>query len=40
MGREATLYLTGRGVKVTGMTVGAGMPFSYTAKRIKETGDY
>jgi len=41
MGREATLYLTGRGVKVTGIDGWSwDAPFSYTAKRIKETGDY
>lgn len=40
-GREATLYLTSRGVRVVG-TDGWGWdaPFAYTRKRIEETGDY
>ena len=41
MGREATLYLTERGVRVTGVDRWSwDAPFSYTARRIKERGDY
>src|SRR5450631_2628957 len=41
MGREATLYLTERGVRITGTDGWSwDAPFSYTAKQIKETGDY
>ncbi len=41
MGREATLYLTERGVKVTGIDGWSwDAPFVHTARRIKETGDY
>lgn len=40
MGYEATLYLTSRGVRVTGTDAWSwDAPFSYTAKRVKETGD-
>ncbi|MCW5710698.1 cyclase family protein [Shinella sp.] len=41
MGREATLYLTSRGVRVTGIDAwGWDAPFAYTRKRIEQTGDY
>jgi len=40
MGREATLYLTSRGVRVTGTDAWSwDAPFAYTAQRVKETGD-
>lgn len=40
MGYEATTYLTSRGVKVTGTDAWSwDAPFSYTAQRVKETGD-
>ena len=40
MGREATLYLTSRGVKVTGTDGWSwDAPFSHTARRFAETGD-
>jgi kynurenine formamidase len=40
MGYEATMYLTGRGVRVTGTDAWSwDAPFSYTAERVKETGD-
>ena len=40
MGYEATIYLTSRGVRVTGIDAWSwDAPFSYTAKRVKETGD-
>ena len=40
MGREATLYLTGRGVRVTGTDAWSwDAPFVYTARRVAETGD-
>ncbi|MGB6119637.1 MAG: cyclase family protein [Mesorhizobium sp.] len=40
MGREATLYLTERGVRVTGTDAWSwDAPFVYTAKRVAETGD-
>jgi len=40
MGREATLYLTERGVKVTGTDAWSwDAPFTYTAQRVAETGD-
>ncbi|NTI78510.1 cyclase family protein [Rhizobium rhizogenes] len=41
MGREATLYLTSRGVRVVGTDGWSwDAPFGYTRKRIEETGDY
>ena len=41
MGREATLFLTSRGVRVAGTDGWSwDAPFSYTRKRIEETGDY
>ena len=41
MGREATLYLTSRGVRVTGIDGWSwDAPFHYTRKRIEETGNY
>lgn len=41
MGREATLYLTGRGVRVTGIDGWSwDAPFIHTRRRIEETGDY
>ena len=41
MGREATLYLTSRGVRVTGIDGWSwDAPFFYTRKRIEETGDW
>ncbi|MDB5532492.1 MAG: cyclase, partial [Hyphomicrobiales bacterium] len=40
MGREATLYLTSRGVRVTGTDAWSwDAPFGYTAKRYAETKD-
>lgn len=40
MGREATLYLLDRGVRLTGTDAWSwDAPFKYTAQRIKETGD-
>ncbi|WP_315761131.1 cyclase family protein [Sphingomonas sp. Y38-1Y] len=40
MGREATLYLTERGVRVTGTDAWSwDAPFGATAKRVAETGD-
>lgn len=40
MGREATLYLADRGVRITGTDAWSwDAPFSYTAKRVAETGD-
>lgn len=40
MGREATLYLTGRGVRVTGIDAWSwDAPFPSVAKRVAETGD-
>jgi kynurenine formamidase len=40
MGYEATMYLTSRGIRVTGTDAWSwDAPFSYTAARVKETGD-
>jgi kynurenine formamidase len=40
MGRDATLFLTRQGVRVTGTDAWTwDAPFSYTAKRFAETGD-
>ena len=40
MGREATLFLTRQGVRVTGTDAWTwDAPFSFTAKRFAETGD-
>ncbi|MGB8487050.1 MAG: cyclase family protein [Xanthobacteraceae bacterium] len=40
MGREATLYLLERGVRVTGIDAWTwDVPFSFTRKRFAETGD-
>ena len=40
MGYEATMYLTSRGVRVTGTDAWSwDAPFSYTAEKVKETGD-
>lgn len=40
MGREATLYLTERGVRVTGTDAWSwDAPFVHTAKKVAETGD-
>ncbi len=40
MGYEATIYLTERGVRVTGTDAWSwDAPFSYTAQKVKETGD-
>ena len=40
MGREATLYLTERGVRVTGIDAWSwDAPFAFTAKRFQESGD-
>ncbi len=40
MGREATLYLTSRGVRVTGTDAWSwDAPFAFTAKRFAETKD-
>ncbi|SNT32139.1 Kynurenine formamidase [Tardiphaga sp. OK246] len=41
VGREATLFLTERGVKITGTDAWSwDAPFEYTAKRVAETQDY
>ena len=41
MGYEATMYLTSRGVRVTGTDAWSwDAPFSHTAKKVAETGDY
>ena len=41
MGYEATMYLTTRGVRVTGTDAWSwDAPFGHTAKRVAETGDY
>jgi kynurenine formamidase len=41
MGYEATIYLTSRGVRVTGTDAWSwDAPFSHTARRVAETGDY
>lgn len=40
MGYAATMYLTSRGVRVTGTDAWSwDAPFSYTAEKVKETGD-
>ena len=40
MGYEATMYLTSRGVRVTGTDAWSwDAPFSYTAAKVAETGD-
>jgi kynurenine formamidase len=40
MGYDATIYLTSRGVKVTGTDAWSwDAPFTYTAERVAETGD-
>lgn len=40
MGYEATMYLTTRGVRVTGTDAWSwDAPFTYTAEKVKETGD-
>lgn len=40
MGYEATMYLTTRGIRVTGTDAWSwDAPFSYTAQKVKETGD-
>lgn len=40
MGYEATMYLTSRGVRVTGTDAWSwDAPFVHTAQRVKETGD-
>lgn len=40
MGYEATMYLTSRGVRVTGTDAWSwDAPFSHTAEKVKETGD-
>ena len=40
MGREATLYLLERGIRLTGTDAWSwDPPFSHTARRFKETGD-
>ncbi len=40
MGREATLFLTERGVRVTGTDAWSwDAPFSHTARRVEATGD-
>ncbi|HEX7693313.1 MAG TPA: cyclase family protein [Sphingomonas sp.] len=40
MGYEATMYLTSRGIRVTGTDAWSwDAPFSYTARRVAETGD-
>lgn len=41
MGYEATMYLTSRGVRVTGTDAWSwDAPFAHTARRVAETGDY
>ncbi len=41
MGRDATLYLLEAGVRITGTDAWSwDAPFSFTAKRVAETGDY
>ena len=41
MGYEATMYLTRRGVRVTGTDAWSwDAPFSHTAARVAATGDY
>jgi kynurenine formamidase len=41
MGYEATMYLTSRGVRVTGTDAWSwDAPFSHTAKKVADTGDY
>ncbi len=41
MGYEATMFLTRRGVRVTGTDAWSwDAPFSHTARRVAETGDY
>lgn len=41
MGYDATMYLTRRGVRVTGTDAWSwDAPFSHTAARVAETGDY
>ncbi|MFE8585335.1 cyclase family protein [Sphingomonas sp. NCPPB 2930] len=41
MGYEATMYLTERGVRVTGTDAWSwDAPFSHTAARVAQTGDY
>jgi kynurenine formamidase len=41
MGYEATMYLTTRGVRVTGTDAWSwDAPFGHTAKKVAETGDY
>jgi kynurenine formamidase len=39
MGREATLYLLERGIRLTGIEWGWDAPFKYMAKRFAETKD-
>lgn len=40
MGREATLYLTSRGIRVVGTDAWSwDAPFVYTARRFAESGD-
>jgi kynurenine formamidase len=40
MGYEATMYLTSRGIRVTGTDAWSwDAPFSYTAEKVKATGD-
>ncbi|MBC2668833.1 cyclase family protein [Novosphingobium piscinae] len=40
MGYEATMYLTSRGVRVTGTDAWSwDAPFAHTAQKVKETGD-
>lgn len=41
VGREATLYLTGKGVRVTGIDAWSwDAPFVYTRQKMAETGNY
>lgn len=41
MGREATLFLLEAGVRITGTDAWSwDAPFSYTARKVMETGDY
>src|ERR1700712_775690 len=41
MGREATLYLLERGVRITGIDAWSwDVPFQYTSERVEQSGDY
>jgi kynurenine formamidase len=41
MGRDATLYLLERGVRITGIDAWSwDVPFQYTSERVEQSGDY